>query len=193
MTHTHSFDSSAPVPSIAAPATPIGSDTWLRALVADRLGVADAALVPSVSLRDDLAADSLDFAVLASALEDDIGIEVPVSLLDRVHTYGDLFEVAASLLRERARRAREGVALLRTRTWNTREAGGPVTERVFWLDPYAIEILLDDASHAPAGTYLEVVIDPSTPAEVVARVRGRLGRLERRGVVVDVRRGRRAA
>lgn len=81
---------------------------------------------------------------------------------------------------------------MRTRTWNTRTAGGPVTERVFWLDPYAVEILIDDASHSPAGTYLEVVIDPATPAEVVARVRGRLEQLERRGIAVDVRRGRRA-
>jgi hypothetical protein len=67
MSLTHSFDSSTAVPSLARPDTPIGSDAWLRALVAAELGVADATLAPGISLRDDLAADSLDLAVLASA------------------------------------------------------------------------------------------------------------------------------
>src|SRR5215475_9077220 len=72
--------------SVALPAP----DAWLRALVADCLAVDAAHLEPAVSLRDDLAADSLDFADIAVALEHDIGIVVPPSLLARVRTYGDL-------------------------------------------------------------------------------------------------------
>ena len=171
---------------------PLGSDTWLRELVADRLGLAATDLGRHVSLRDDLAVDSLDLVDLAAAMGADLGIAVPSTLLQQVRTYGDLSELARGLVRERARRAREGVALLRTRLWTPR--GEPATtERVFWLDPYAIEIVLDDALHARTGARLEVVVDAATPSTIVTRVRARLARLQRRGIVVDVRRARRAA
>jgi acyl carrier protein len=164
----------------------------LRSLVADRLGVGESELTSYVSLRGDLAADSLDFADLAVALEEEVGIRVPLALLERVHTYGDLALLAETLVEERARRAREGVALLRTR-FSSGKTSAAATERVFWLDPYAIEILLDDAANAPAGAQLEVLVDPATPQSVLARVRSRLTTLTRRGIAVDVRRDRRAA
>jgi acyl carrier protein len=171
----------------------VGSEAWLRTLVADRLGVAEADLVAAVSLTDDLAVDSLDFADLAAAMETELGIVVPTTLLRHVRTYADLRDLADALVRERARRAREGVALLRTRLWTPPFATSATLERVFALDPYALEIVLDDASHAGAGTRLDVIVDLSTPPGIVARVRGRLARLERRGVAVRVRRDRRAA
>ena len=91
-----------------------------------------------------------------------------------------------------ARRAREGVALLRTRLSIPTPTGPNTTiERVFWLDPYAVEIVLQDARHGRDGTRLEVHADPNTPASVVARVRGRLAKLQRRGISVDVRRAAR--
>src|SRR2546422_7286863 len=61
-----------------------------RRLVADHLGVGVEQLVAGVSLREDLAADSLDLVELAMALEAKFGIVVPERLLDRVRTYGDL-------------------------------------------------------------------------------------------------------
>jgi acyl carrier protein len=188
MSFAHAFLSTP-----AAPARPAGSDAWLRTLVADHLGVAESDLVAAVSLTDDLAVDSLDFADLAAAMEGELGIVVPTSLLRHVRTYADLRDLADELVREQARRAREGVALLRARLWTPALEAAAVLERVFALDPYALEILLDDASHAGSGTQLDVVVDPSTPPGIVARVRGRLARLERRGVAVRVRRDRRAA
>src|SRR5215470_17241818 len=84
---------------------PLGSDPWLRTLVADRLGVEEAELAPHVSLRDDLAVDSLDLAELAAALESEIGIGIPLSLLERIATYGELLTLAEALVDERVRRA----------------------------------------------------------------------------------------
>lgn len=102
-------------------------------------------------------------------------------------------EAAAASDERLARRAREGVAVLRTRLSGPAWTGPAVLERVFWLDPYALEIMIDDARQAQVGTRLEVQLDPATPTAVVARVRGRLTALERRGILVDVRRARRAA
>jgi hypothetical protein len=82
--------------------------------------------------------------------------------------------------------------VLRTRLsgpiWNP-----AVLERVFWLDPYAIETLFDDAERSIPGTRLEVQLDGSTPRAILARVRARLSRLESRGISVEVRRARTAA
>src|SRR5262249_33950355 len=48
---------------------PLGSDAWLRTLVADRLGASESDLDDAASLTDDLAVDSLDFADLAASIE----------------------------------------------------------------------------------------------------------------------------
>jgi hypothetical protein len=100
---------------------------------------------------------------------------------------------AGDTIEHRARRAREGVAVLRTRLSATTPSGPVVVERVFWLDPFALEVVVEDGERAVAGTRLEVQVDPATPASVIARVRARLARLQRRGISVDVRRARRAA
>jgi len=92
----------------------------------------------------------------------------------------------------RARRAREGVALIRTKLSSLTPTGPVTVERVFWLDPLAVEIVLEDARWSGEGTRLEIQIDPGTPPEIVARIRGRLAELHRRGIAFDVRRGRAA-
>src|SRR6185436_10645621 len=74
-------------------------ETHVRRLVADHLGVGVEELVPEVSLRDDLAADSLDFVELALAFEARFGIGVPEHILDQVRSYGDLVEAALNLIR----------------------------------------------------------------------------------------------
>ncbi len=56
-------------------------------------------LVSDVSLRDDLAADSLDLIELTQALEGAFAIVVPERILDGVRTYGDLVQTIGLLIR----------------------------------------------------------------------------------------------
>jgi acyl carrier protein len=58
----------------------------LRSLVASQLGVDEDALVAETSLRDDLAADSLDLVELALVREGELGIGVPETIFDGVCT-----------------------------------------------------------------------------------------------------------
>src|SRR3989442_421693 len=73
----------------------------VRRVVAHCLGVGIEDLVSEVSLRDDLAADSLDLVELAMALEAEFAIVVPERILDRVRTYGDLVHATGLLIRAR--------------------------------------------------------------------------------------------
>jgi acyl carrier protein len=70
-------------------------------LVADHLGVELASLRRHTSLRDDLAADSLDMLELGLALESRFGIDVSDRLLERVRSYGELVEATVRLIRRR--------------------------------------------------------------------------------------------
>ena len=56
-------------------------------------------LLCDVSLRDDLAADSLDLVELVVALEGEFAIVVPERILDQVRTYGDLVHTTTLLIR----------------------------------------------------------------------------------------------
>ena len=78
----------------------------VRRLVAEHLGVGVEDLVSHISLRDDLAADSLDLVGLAMAIEGEFAIVVPERVLGEVRTYSDLVHVTALLVR--ARCAAEG-------------------------------------------------------------------------------------
>jgi acyl carrier protein len=73
----------------------------LRRLVADHLGVGREELVSNVSLRDDLAADSLDLAELTMKVEVHFAIVVPELALDAVRTYGELVHATGLLIQER--------------------------------------------------------------------------------------------
>lgn len=70
----------------------------MRRLVSRHLGVGLEELVSDVSLRDDLAADSLDLVELALALEATFAIALPDHTLDRVRTYRDLVEATGFLV-----------------------------------------------------------------------------------------------
>ena len=74
----------------------------VRRLVAEHLGVGVEELVSEVSLRDDLAADSLDLVELALALEGEFAIVVPERILDEVRTFGDLVCATGLLIRARS-------------------------------------------------------------------------------------------
>ena len=73
----------------------------VRGLVAEHLGVGLDDLVSDVSLRDDLAADSLDLVELALALEGEFTIVVPERILGDVRTFGDLVLAIGLLIRAR--------------------------------------------------------------------------------------------
>jgi acyl carrier protein len=110
----------------------------VRRLVAEHLGVGEEALVRDISLRDDLAADSLDLVELAMALEGEFAILVPERILDAVRTYGDLVAAAGVLLRARCEAERRG-AEPAERIWvrivsRAGESTGSL-ERTGWLTP----------------------------------------------------------
>jgi acyl carrier protein len=78
-------------------------ESRLRCLVADHLGVDAQELGSRVSLREDLAADSLDLLELALVLEREFAISVPDRVLDGVLSYGDLVDTTIDLVVERGR------------------------------------------------------------------------------------------
>lgn len=65
----------------------------VRRVVADHLAVDRRALRDSVSIRDDLAADSLDLLELALILEDEFAVALPDRFVDAMRSYGDLVEL----------------------------------------------------------------------------------------------------
>ena len=76
-------------------------EPYVRRLVAEHLGVGAEELVSHVSLRDDLAADSLDLVELAVALEREFAIVVPARVVADMHSYSDLVRATAVLIRAR--------------------------------------------------------------------------------------------
>lgn len=63
-----------------------------REVCAEILGVSRDVVTPSALLRDDLGADSLDFAELAMALEDRTGVSMPNSGFADVKTIQDVVD-----------------------------------------------------------------------------------------------------
>ena len=113
----------APVdPTGAVPIVPVTSAAYevvepqLRRLVADNLGVGLDMLGAHVSLRDDLAVDSLDLVDLIIAIETKFMITVPNDTVDAVRSYDDLVRESIGLIRAgrdavTARRARSRAVL----------------------------------------------------------------------------------
>jgi acyl carrier protein len=162
----------------------------VRRLVAEYLGVEVEALVSAVSLREDLAADSLDLVELTIALEAEFAIGIPERVLDRVRTYGELVDAIGRLIRARCgAEARGAEPPLRFWVRLVSPAGEPggILEWTGWLTPYVAETIAEDAVWAGRGTHLEVTVASSTPADL-ARVRHQFAQLGRRGVRVTVRR-----
>jgi acyl carrier protein len=155
----------------------------VRAVVADVLGVPAEALEPSVSLVDDLAADSLDLAELGVALEGALGIQLGESAFDEVRTYADLVEAVALAARniplppDLAIRA--AILAPGADPQHPVRHTGPFT-------PYAAQTLADEALHAGRGTRLDVRVQPPSPVAVDV-VGARRAWLRSRGIDVVVR------
>jgi acyl carrier protein len=163
----------------------------VRGLVAEQLGVGFEELVSEVSLRDDLAADSLDLVELTLALEDEFAIVVPERILEEVRTFGDLVRATGLLIRARFE-AEPGGAAPAQRIWvrivpPAGDSSGTL-ERAGWLTPYTAETIAEDAMRAPAGATLELTIAESA-TEGLVRAERPFAWLRQRGVQVIVRRG----
>jgi acyl carrier protein len=150
----------------------------IRRLVADQLGVGVDDIGPDVSLPDDLAADSLDLVELALALEARWGVTIPDRRLESVRTYRELLDVMTGALEERSGAAGARPTFARFRIV---DRTGARADHVGPLDPYTVDILLEEARRAGPGGHVEVEGDDG----IVASARRRLAA---RGVAVSVRR-----
>ena len=185
-------------PGMSAPLAPVALPTIearVLALIADLLGVDVDQLSREVSLVEDLAADSLDLAEIAVAIESALDVTLPQRFLARVRTCGELIDGAVALARtgrEPDAKGAEDEVPVRARVT---PAGVPTpwtVERVLLLTPYAVETLTADALGAGVGARLELTVGAEPSEETLARVRRQFSRLGERGVHLDVR-GERSA
>jgi hypothetical protein len=93
-----------------ARAIPAGLGRWglytylephVRRLAAEHLSVASERLVSQASLRGDLAANPRRLRELASALEGEFAIVMPVRVVDDVRSYADLVHATGALVQSR--------------------------------------------------------------------------------------------
>lgn len=162
-----------------------GTTRRVRAVVAERLGVDPEVLTGELSLRDELAADSLDLADVRVAIEDELGVVLPDRILAEVRTVADL--VAATVTAARVRRERRPARIggrMYARLAGASEDGAAIQERSDDLTPYAIETLVAAARAAGAGARLDVTVDAGASADAVAGLRAALDRLAARGLRV---------
>jgi acyl carrier protein len=167
------------------------AELTVRRLVADHLGVGVEELGSEVSLRDDLAADSLDLVELAMALEAAFAIEVPQPILDGARSFGDLVRATDLLIGARCEAESHGaVSPTRVLARIVPGAGRPggTVERTAWLTPYVAETITEDAVRAGRGSRLELTVTGSL-AGGLAQVRDQFSRLGRQGIRVSIRDG----
>ncbi len=85
------------------PARPADLSGRLRALSAEQLEVAPAALVPDALLGDELGIDSLSAIEWGMSIEDAFGISLPEDAWGYVRTYGMVEELVTRLSRRTVR------------------------------------------------------------------------------------------
>ena len=159
----------------------------IRRLVAHHLGVTEEDLAPELSLTDDLAADSLDLAELAVAVEDDLDLPMPDGVLDSVRTYGELVEATISQVRARlAADTPEVPVVVRVHRHPAHEDPS-LLERAGLLTPYLAETLADDVLRAGPGGGIEIFVHDSVDAATRDRVHDAFAWIANRGVDVVVR------
>jgi len=154
----------------------------IRWLVAEQLGVGVDEITPDVSLTDDLAADSLDLVELALAVEARSGVAISDRRLEQVRTYRDLLEAVTQALQE----SRDALGTDAGRPAFARfrivPDQGTRPDRAGPLDPYTVDILIDEVRRAGATARVEL---ESERDDVVAAARRHLAA---RGIAVSVRR-----
>ncbi|MCW5890437.1 MAG: acyl carrier protein [bacterium] len=166
----------------------------VRGVVADRLGVEAQDLVASVSLRDDLAADSLDLLEVAIALEGAFGIRIPERYLDLIRTYDDLVAVVLDRIAtsQRAEAAGSESPPVHARVMPAAGLAHRGVERSMRLTPYLAQTLADDVRLAGPGARLELTVQGTGGRRALAHVRSMFARMMARGTTVTVRSDERA-
>ncbi len=165
----------------------------LRLLVAEQLGIDAADLQPACSLLDDLAADSLDMAELALALEAELGVTLSQRAVDQLRTYGDLVHlVRRAPARRHEHRPALPTGLARVRLTIPAAGGGVGLERTGALTPYLIEVVVEDALRAGSSARLDIELPADSDAACLAAAEHGFARLARRGIAVTVHRAPRA-
>lgn len=161
----------------------------VRGVVAERLGIEAQELVSSVSLRDDLAADSLDLLEVAIALEGAFGIRIPERYLDLIRTYDDVVAVVLDRIaaRQRAETSRAEPPRVHARVVPAVGLGHRAVERAMRLTPYLAQTLADDVRLAGPGARLELTVEGAHGRRTLAQVRAMFARMTARGTTVTVR------
>lgn len=160
----------------------------VRRVVAEQLGVTADELSSEVSLVDDLAADSLDLLELAIALETELGLCVPESVIEHLRTYGDLVDSVRLLstgpVATKSGTGRRPVFPVSACVVSSRHGGE--LRRAEVLTPYTMEAIVEDALSAGRGARLELTV-PSTVSDArLALLEEDLGWLGDRGVQVSI-------
>jgi len=163
----------------------------VRKAIAEHLGVDPEEIGPEVSLRDDLAADSLDLVEMLSALEDRLGVLVPDRVVERARTCGDLVDALVGLLKRQSGEAEGGSehalwAWAALRQGGASKPGGVVcADR---LTPYTSEVIAEAALHAGKDAELELTLPSDATDAEMAEAEDRFGWLRNHAVVVAIRR-----
>lgn len=97
------------------------NELLVRRAVASHLEVPVGELYSTQSLEDDLGLDPLDLVLIALSLEEDVGVEFPVALLETVKTVGDLDSLVRSWL---------GVVPILLRAMERRPTRMPMSDRI---------------------------------------------------------------
>jgi len=166
------------------------SESRLRHLVAEHLGVDLHELTAHVSLTDDLAADSLDLVELGLAIEEEFSLTLPEATLTGVRTYGELRAAVETLERERSlpEPSIEMPTYFSARIMPAREHAHGDRHHGGWLTPYTAQAIVEDALGEGSGARLEMTVSSHLSSVRLARLLDQFAPLGARGVHVSVRR-----
>jgi acyl carrier protein len=146
----------------------------IRRAVCARFGRAWEDVGASLVLRDDLGATPLDMAELAVEIDRTLGVTLPMPVLARAETVGDLVDLSLRALALRTGWPCEE-PLVRVRFTSASRGGASFVERVGRSTPYFAEEMADDVRLLGEAGRIDVFAPPETPWTALARVCERLG------------------
>ncbi|MCL2176571.1 MAG: acyl carrier protein [Firmicutes bacterium] len=65
----------------------------VKKLLASELNISEDKIVPEANLQDDLGADSLDLIELLTAMEENLGIQIPTEEASEIKTIADVVKI----------------------------------------------------------------------------------------------------
>ncbi len=77
----------------------MSTEDRIKKLITNRLGIEEEQIARDKLLTDDLGADSLDIVELVMGVEEEFGIEIPDSEMEKVKTVGDVIEAVERIAR----------------------------------------------------------------------------------------------